>query len=168
MAHSYGELSGQQHLLRIEHVDSISDRSRHSTAPVPDGDVAYKSRHLWDCPNVTTTVGCGSSCSGQLTSYMDGALFQNWSVASNGVDAPPIVNGPALTMGPHTLTVDYGGNAQYAPTTASLSFVVTQATHGTVPVVTWNKPAAVSYGTTLSSAQLNATWSARLLLYQWS
>ena len=121
------------------------------TATLPTNPVVFGT-----APNVTTTLGCGSNCSGYFTWYMDGTLFQNWAVNSNGVDVPSVVNGSALTMGPHTITIRYGGNAQYAPTTTSLSFVVTPATHGTLPVVTWGVPAAVPYGTTLSSSQLSA------------
>jgi hypothetical protein len=57
--------------------------------------------------------------------------------------------------GTHTLSVTFTptDGADNATAQASVSLTVTKAT----PIVTWPAPAAISYGTALSAAQLNAT-----------
>ena len=63
------------------------------------------------------------------------------------VEATPAGNSPAAaTVTPQTLS-------------ASAQVTITAAGTGTsnVPTITWNAPAAISYGTALSSTQLNAT-----------
>jgi hypothetical protein len=63
--------------------------------------------------------------------------------------------GTVLHAGQQTLGVVFTPNdtTTYSPATASVTLQVNQAT----PVITWATPAAVSYGTALSSAQLDAT-----------
>jgi hypothetical protein len=63
--------------------------------------------------------------------------------------------GTILHAGPQTLGVVFTPNdtTTYSQATASVTLQVNQAT----PVITWATPAAVSYGTALSSAQLDAT-----------
>jgi MBG domain (YGX type) len=65
--------------------------------------------------------------------------------------APPA--GTVLNAGSHTLTVTAAATSNYNAATASVSLLVKKAT----PAVTWTAPAAIVYGTPLSSAQLNAT-----------
>jgi|GEM_PF-1362849 len=63
----------------------------------------------------------------------------------------------SMNAGSHTLTALYGGDANYASAaqtpSASLNQVVTPAP----TTLTWATPAAIVYGTPLSSTQLNAT-----------
>jgi hypothetical protein len=63
--------------------------------------------------------------------------------------------GTVLTVGTHSLHVDFAptDTVNYANASKNVSITVTQAT----PVITWADPANVSYGTPLSSTQLNAT-----------
>src|ERR1019366_9491435 len=63
--------------------------------------------------------------------------------------------GSMLTVGSHTLTATFTPDDKnnYKVTTASVALTVKQA----VPVITWATPASITYGTGLSSAQLNAT-----------
>ena len=65
--------------------------------------------------------------------------------------------GEVLPVGSHTLRVDFTPNDTRAYTKADCTvvLVVNKAT----PSVSWQKPAAVTYGTALGSAQLNATAS---------
>ena len=65
--------------------------------------------------------------------------------------------GEVLSVGTHTLLVDFTPNDLVAYTKAdcTVSLVVNKAT----PSIKWAKPAAVTYGTALSEAQLNATAS---------
>jgi hypothetical protein len=63
--------------------------------------------------------------------------------------------GAVLGAGTQTLSVTFTPTdaTDYATATASVSLMVTQAT----PTVTWATPSAITYGTALSAAQLNAT-----------
>ncbi len=63
--------------------------------------------------------------------------------------------GTVLPAGPATLSASFTPQiaANYQPAQATTHLVVSRAT----PVITWNAPAAISQGTRLSSAQLNAT-----------
>jgi len=64
--------------------------------------------------------------------------------------------GEVLATGTHTLSVNFTpSDANFPAAQASVSLTVTKAT----PAITWVQPAAISYGTALSAAQLNATAS---------
>jgi Flp pilus assembly CpaE family ATPase len=65
--------------------------------------------------------------------------------------------GHVLAAGTHTLSVNFtpSDTAKYTPTQFSTELVVTKA----MPTITWPKPASITYGTALSSTQLNATAS---------
>ena len=64
--------------------------------------------------------------------------------------------GEVLATGTHTLSVSFTpSDANFPAAEASVLLTVTKAT----PAVTWVQPAAISYGTSLSAAQLNATAS---------
>ena len=63
--------------------------------------------------------------------------------------------GRFCTVGSQTLSVTFTptDTTDYSPITTSTTIVVNQAT----PVLTWNTPAPITYGTPLSSTQLDAT-----------
>ena len=65
--------------------------------------------------------------------------------------------GTVLTAGAQTLSVVFTPNnsGAFSPVTASVTLQVNQAT----PKITWNKPAAITYGTQLDGTQLDATAS---------
>jgi sugar lactone lactonase YvrE len=65
--------------------------------------------------------------------------------------------GAALTAGSQTLNVTFTPTdaADFTTATGSVTLIVNQA----VPVITWATPAAITYPTPLSAAQLNATAS---------
>jgi alpha-L-arabinofuranosidase len=65
--------------------------------------------------------------------------------------------GTTMTAGTHTLSVTFTptNTTDYTTATATVSLVVGKTT----PTITWATPAAITYGTTLSSTQLNATAS---------
>src|ERR1700731_1924555 len=65
--------------------------------------------------------------------------------------------GTVLAAGTHTLTANFtpSDSSRVAAATANNSITVNKAT----PTVTWATPAAISVGTTLGSAQLDATAS---------
>jgi uncharacterized repeat protein (TIGR03803 family) len=74
------------------------------------------------------------------------------NVPGTFVYSPPA--GTVLHGGAQTLTVTFtpGDSSTYATVTSSVTLVVTPLT----PVVTWNTPAPIAYGTPLGGAQLNA------------
>jgi hypothetical protein len=65
--------------------------------------------------------------------------------------------GSILTAGSDTLSVTFTPNdtTNYTTVTKTVTLLVTQAT----PVISWANPASITYGTALSTAQLNATSS---------
>jgi len=77
--------------------------------------------------------------------------------ASGGAPAGALSYSPALgtllPAGTHTLTVTAAATPYYPAASASTQLVVRKAT----PEVTWLAPAAIVYGTPLSSVQLNAS-----------
>ena len=78
------------------------------------------------------------------------------SVPGSFVYSPAV--GAVLSAGTNTLSVTFTptDTAHYTTQTASVSLVV----NGGAPTITWANPAAIGYGTALSSTQLNATASA--------
>jgi hypothetical protein len=58
-----------------------------------------------------------------------------------------------IRPGVYNLTATYSGDATFAGSVGSVTQTVQQAT----PVIAWNNPAAITYGTPLSGAQLSAT-----------
>ena len=57
---------------------------------------------------------------------------------------------------PYNISYSYPGDSTYSSASATTTLTVNQAT----PVINWNAPAAITYGTGLSSAQLDATITA--------
>ncbi len=73
-------------------------------------------------PGVMTLLSCGSAC-GYVQFSIDGTQFQSVAVQSDGsVPSAPIPSN--LIIGSHALIVSYGGNAQYAPASATVLFNV--------------------------------------------
>jgi RHS repeat-associated protein len=79
------------------------------------------------------------------------------SASVGGTFAYSPSSGTVLTAGTQTLSVTFtpSNTSAYNSVTASVTLTVNQAT----PTITWSAPAAINYGTTLSSTQLNATAS---------
>jgi len=75
------------------------------------------------------------------------------SVSGSFVYTPPA--GEVLAAGTHTLSATFtpANTADEATAEATVSLTVNKAT----PIITWPTPAAISYGTPLGAAQLNAT-----------
>ena len=78
------------------------------------------------------------------------------NVPGNLVYTP--AKGILLGAGTRTLSVDFvpTDSANYAPATATVQLVVNRAT----PVITWLTPSVITYGTALSTQQLNASCAA--------
>jgi Flp pilus assembly CpaE family ATPase/uncharacterized protein YdbL (DUF1318 family) len=101
-------------------------------------------------PTITWTTPASISYG---TSLGAGQLNAKASVPGSFVYAPPA--GEVLPAGTHTLTATFTprDTADVATAQAEVSLTVTKAT----PIITWPTPAAISYGTSLSATQLNAT-----------
>ena len=63
------------------------------------------------------------------------------------------LSGAPITAGTYTVVASFAGSADYAASSASFTFTIAPAT----PTITWNAPAAINYGTMLSSTQLDAS-----------
>jgi hypothetical protein len=101
---------------------------------------------------VTFTATISNNLTGTVTFY-DGSTAIGTGTLSGG-SATLTTN--VLTAGSHTVTAAWAGNADYNPaTSAAITLIVNQAT----PTIAWATPAAITYGTALSAAQLNATAS---------
>ncbi len=83
------------------------------------------------------------------------AAYNGEKVAGTFTYTP--AKGTVLTAGAQTLSVLFTPNntGAFSPVTASVTLQVNQAT----PKITWNKPAAITYGTQLDGSQLDATAS---------
>jgi hypothetical protein len=95
-------------------------------ASLPTNPVAYGTS-----PGVITILGANtSSATGFMSWYMDGELFQQYEVLNGATGSPPINSN--LSVGAHTITVQYGGDAHYAPSTTTVPFTVVSAVSMTV------------------------------------
>jgi hypothetical protein len=89
------------------------------------------------------------------TALSTAQLIATGSVAGNFVYTP--TSGTVPTGGTDTLSVTFTrtGTANYTSATQTVPLTVSQAT----PTITWSTPATITYGTSLSAGQLNATAS---------
>jgi hypothetical protein len=108
---------------------------------------------VWNTPS-SIVYGTGLSAT-QLSAYESSSVPGTISYSCAGV---PVTIGSVLTAGNKTLLATFTPtNANGAnPSTKSVVLNVTKAT----PTLTWLTPAAIVYGTALSSSQLNASCAA--------
>jgi hypothetical protein len=108
--------------------------------------------------------GTGTQATPTIAWAMPAAITYGTALSATQLDASSTVAGnftysPAagavLGAGQQTLTVTFTptDTADYTTATASVTLTVNQAT----PPITWATPAAITYGTALSGAQLNAS-----------
>ena len=85
---------------------------------------------------------------------LPGSLTASGVTNSNGV-ATVSINLGSLVAGsyPNGIQISFAGDTNYAASSTVANLIV----HQLAPVVTWNTPSPIVYGTQLSSAQLNAT-----------
>jgi Bacterial Ig-like domain (group 3) len=98
-----------------------------------------------------TVVPTSSGMPTGTVTFMEGSVTLG-TTPLNGSGVATFATG-SLGTGSHTITANYGGDADNLPNTGLCTLTVSQA----VPVITWPAPAAITYGTTLSVTQLNAT-----------
>ncbi len=94
-------------------------------------------------------TGCTASATGA-----DG-LNQSLSVTYTGRNGTTYASSttPPTNAGDYTASASFDGDATHAASSNSADFSIAQAT----PVITWSDPAEITYGTALSSTQLDAT-----------
>jgi hypothetical protein len=97
---------------------------------------------------LTATISSGPT--GSVTFYNGGVSIGTGAIG--GTTAA--VTTSSLTAGSHSITAGWLGNSGYGAVTSS---AITQVVNKASPAVTWNTPAAIAYGTALSSVQLDAT-----------
>jgi hypothetical protein len=78
------------------------------------------------------------------------------------------VLGTVLAVGTHNLTVTFVSSDSTNFTVTPVQKVVTISVVAQAPPITWNTPAAITYGTLLSSTQLNATSTIAGLTYTYT
>ncbi len=103
---------------------------------------------------VTTPTAVGSlTPTGTVTFYDFGASIGTATVSGGSAT----FNTTTLSTGNHSITAKYNGDTNFSasPTTPAFGVIVSKAT----PVITWANPSPITYGTLLSSTQLNATES---------
>ena len=103
---------------------------------------------------VTTPTAVGSlTPTGTVTFYDFGASIGTATVSGGSAT----FNTTTLSTGNHSITAKYNGDTNFSasPTTPAFGVIVGKAT----PVITWANPSSITYGTLLSSTQLNATES---------
>jgi len=101
----------------------------------------------------TATINGGQSPSGTVTFQVNGQTFGTATV-SGGV---AIYNGTneVWAAGTDTISAIYSGDGDNGWATGTLTETINKAT----PTITWASPAAITYGTALSSTQLDASSS---------
>jgi LEA14-like dessication related protein len=99
---------------------------------------------------VTFTAAFSNGPTGTVTFYDGGASIGTGTI--NGTTAT--LTASSLIAGSHTITASWPGNSNYG---AVASGAITQVVNKATPAITWNTPAAITYGTALSATQLDAT-----------
>jgi hypothetical protein len=122
--------------------------SRATSSAALTGTLAGNSAQL----TATITPQVSGQPSGTV-SFMDGATALGSATLVNGVAT--FTTG-ALPGGSNSLSAVYGGDANF---TGATSNTVVEMVSKTTPTISWSAPAAISYGTPLGGAQLDATSS---------
>lgn len=99
---------------------------------------------------VTFTATISGGPTGTVTFYDGGASIGTGTI--NGTTATLTTS--SLIAGSHTITASWPGNSSYSAVTSG---AITQVVSTATPTITWNTPAAITYGTALSSTQLDAS-----------
>ncbi len=143
---------------------TVKDVAGNSSAPQPSQGAFGPFEVDKKAPVITApTISPASPMAGQTVtatySCADGGSGVVLCGPSGSAQIPPTANTGTLTstvdntVGTHTFTV----NSQDLVGNASPASSVTYTIGKTIPTITWATPAPITYGTALSSTQLNAT-----------
>jgi hypothetical protein len=102
--------------------------------------------------NYTAAVTSNAGTPAGSVQFKDNGTNVGAAVALNGSGTASFTSS-TLTAGGHSITADYSGAANFIASTGTLNIVIIKAT----PVITWNNPSDIIFGTALSSTELNAT-----------
>ena len=108
---------------------------------------------------LTATLQTSPTNVGSLTptgnvTFKDGGTTIGTVAVTGGVAT---FNTTTLAVGTHSITASYAGDTNFlASASPALGVIVSKAT----PVITWANPSPITYGTLLSSTQLDATTTA--------
>jgi hypothetical protein len=138
-------------------IASQGGNSNYSAAsPVTQSTAATRS-------NATVTFTGAPSTAPYLSTFTLAATTSSTAVAYITATDPstcslsrpysPVLVTMLKDFGSCTFTASWGADANYNPATSTQSTTAAKAT----PVITWATPAAITYGTPLGAAQLNAT-----------
>ena len=111
-----------------------------------------------DALTFTATVTAQSPATSTPTGnvdFYDGATLLGTRQLAGGIAT---FTTSTLTTGTHALAAQYSGDTRYAAPQAP-SLPLSQTVRAAQPVITWNAPAAIVYGTPLSATQLDAVAS---------
>ena len=136
-----------------QNLDSLTVTATPSTVSVGGASILKAVAHLSDGTTQDVTAGTTWTLSNAALATMSNGALAAKAVGTVTVQAAYIEAAPAGTS---------PASAVVSPTNLSASTQVTitaanSSTADNVPAITWAAPAAISYGTALGSAQLNAT-----------
>jgi hypothetical protein len=120
-------------------------------ASVPTLTVATSNSPITYGGTVTFTATISSGPTGGTVTFYNGAT--SIGVATINGEIATLTTS-SLIAGSHTITANWPGNSNYAAITSG---AITQVVNKATPAIFWNSPAAITYGTALGSAQLDAT-----------
>lgn len=119
--------------------------------------IAQSTTALSWTPSATSQVYGTAIGAGVLDASVLGSVAGtiSYTVTPSGGQATAITAATILPAGSYTLTANFtpADTTAYTAATAQVGFTVNQAT----PIITWANPAAITFGSALSSTQLNAT-----------
>jgi RHS repeat-associated protein len=101
--------------------------------------------------NVTFTATVTPSTATGSVTFLDAGTSIGTATVSGGTAT---FTTSTLPAGSHSIIAAYGGDSNY---TGSTSSALGQTVNKATPTITWPAPAAITYGTALSSTQLDAT-----------
>jgi RHS repeat-associated protein len=102
--------------------------------------------------SVIFTANISSGPTGSVTFYDSGTAIGTGMI----VGTTATFTTGTLTAGAHIITAGWSGNTNYKAVTSS-AFI--QTVNKSTPIITWATPSAITYGTTLSATQLDASAS---------
>ena len=101
--------------------------------------------------NLAPFAAGGQSTNGEAVTFKSGATTLGTGLLASGVASLTLTTLPA---GVDSLTAAFAGDVNFAASVSTaLSYTVSKIT----PVITWATPAQITFGTALSSTQLDAT-----------
>ena len=112
-------------------------------------------------PSAGTFGSSATTCTAQTTAGATGLMSISYNATAwgsgdvNGSGAFSVSGGGGWAAGSYTITATYAGDENFNGASGGVNYTIGQL----APTITWTTPAAITYGTPLSTTQLNATAS---------